>query len=119
MNIKQEIDQLGESIHEIVTSAAAVKGEDFAQAVGIHFESTQLMEVIGRIGSLADEEYKEYASQLVNVSMEILSSIACKACPDLSVEQFNESSDLAQKLYERRNRTIEAIRNRHDAEGNE
>lgn len=117
MNVEREINQLGESIQEIITSAKAVKGEPFAQAVGVHFETTQMMEIIGRIAYVADDEHREYVESLLNVCMEVLSSIACKACPNIDAEQFTEASDLAQTLYERRNRTIAAMKKKYNGEG--
>lgn len=81
--IKKHLENLAENLDEILSSTAALKGEKFADGIAIAFECTQIIEISARLAAVAQEEHKEYASALAESQMNILASIAAKACSDL------------------------------------
>lgn len=108
--LKQHLHDLAENFDEILTSTAAVKGEPFAQAVSVAFEGVQLIELFGRMASMAQDQYKEYADQLEESGKQILSSVVAKACAELSETEFQEAMVMGHGMYKRRLDTMEAIK---------
>lgn len=104
------MQELADNFDEILTSTAAVKGEAFAKAVSVSFEGVQLIELLNRMSTLAQEAHKEYAEVLVESGKEILASVVAKACEDLDEVHFNEAMTMGYTMYKRRNATVEAIR---------
>lgn len=107
--IKSELQALGSSINEVLSSTAAVKGESFAKAVAINFECGQLVEAIADLVVLARKTDAEHADALLEVSKHILASIAVKACDDLPDSELEEAMKMAHTLHDRRLRAIEKI----------
>lgn len=108
--IDKHVGDLTTNINEIMSSTLAVKGEVFTNAVAVNFEAVQLMEVIGRLASMAPEEYSEYATMLVNNSQNIIAAIVSKACGELSDDQLKEAMSVAGELTKRRFSAVAAIR---------
>ena len=108
--LKQHLHDLAENFDEILTSTAAVKGEPFAQAVSVAFEGVQLIELVGRMSAMAQEQYKDYAKQLEESAKEILASVVAKACADLDEPAFQEAMVMGHSMYKRRLDTMEAIK---------
>ena len=104
------MQELADNFDEILTSTAAVKGEAFAKAASISFESVQLIELLGRLADLTQEAHKEYAEVLLDSGKTILASVVSKACEDLEEAQFNEAMTMGYTMYKRRNATVDAIR---------
>lgn len=112
--IKSELQALGSSINEVLASTAAVKGELFARAVAISFESGQLVEAIAELVVLARKTDTEHANALLEISKHILASIAVKACDDLPDAELEEAMKMAGTLHDRRVRAIEKIQREVD-----
>lgn len=112
--INSAIKGLGDSINEVLSSTAAVKGDVFAQAVAINFECAQLVEAIAGLVIMARKDDEEYANALFEVTKTILASIAAKACDALPDEQLGEAMKMAHTLHDRRLRTIEKIQKEID-----
>jgi hypothetical protein len=106
---KRELDLLGENFQEILSSTEAVKGEAFANAVAVSFESAQLMEAIACIFAMIPEHDRERAGPLMEAVKHILSSICVKASGDLSDSDLEEAIDMADKLNDRRRQTAKRI----------
>lgn len=112
--IKAELNALGTSINEVLSSTAAVKGEAFAKAVAINFECGQLVEAIDKLTVLARKTDDERANALLEVSKHILASIAVKACDELPDAELEDAVKMANTLHDRRLRAIEKIQKEVD-----
>lgn len=112
--IKAELNALGTSINEVLSSTAAVKGEAFAKAVAINFECGQLVEAIANLTVLARKTDAEHANALLEVSKHILASIAVKACDELPDAELEDAVKMANTLHDRRLRAIEKIQKEVD-----
>lgn len=106
---KKELDLLGQNFHEILASTEAVKGEAFANAVAVSFESAQLMEAIAHIFGMVPEDDRGRAGPLLEATKQILSSICVKACGDVSDSDLEEAIAMADKLNDRRRQTAKKI----------
>jgi hypothetical protein len=109
-SIKKELKLLAENIMEVLESTAAVKGEQFAGAVGVHLECCQMIEAIGGLVIMARYVDEDRADYLYEVSKCILASVASKACGGLEKGQLSEALSLAQTLYDRRQQVSQKLR---------
>ena len=66
-SIKKELELLAENIMEVLESTSAIKGEEFACAVGVHLECCQLVEAIGGLVLMARKVDEERADYLLEV----------------------------------------------------
>jgi methylmalonyl-CoA mutase cobalamin-binding subunit len=103
MNIQKQVDALNENINEMMASTAAVKGADFADAVAISFEAVQLMEVVGQLAAIASEDSKQIALALREAGLNIVASIATKACGEIADQDLEEIMTMGRALNKRRN----------------
>jgi hypothetical protein len=111
MSVEAKLKDLSSDIHEILASHAAVRGDDFAQAVAVAFELRQMLEIMGRLHSMCREEAQEYAESLVHSAMDIMSSVMCKAVSDdLSKTDIQDALSCADMLMRRRGNTVDRIR---------
>lgn len=112
MDIDKEIDSLLENLNEMMHSAAAVKGKEFANAVAIHFESLQLSESIGNLSGMLKATGKfdaEFVESVTEGMARTLCSIVSHGLPEMSEKDFKESIDMGQALYKRRVELIEKL----------
>lgn len=109
-SIKKELELLAENIMEVLESTSAIKGEEFACAVGVHLECCQLVEAIGGLVLMARKVDEERADYLLGVCQCILASVASKACGDLEDGQLEEVIALAKTLYDRRQQVSQKLR---------
>lgn len=110
MDIEKELEGLSDSINEMLTSTAAVKGQAFADAVAISFESVQLMESISRLAGLANKGHEEFAKALHDSALNMTSSIVAKACDGIDDKDLEEVMKMSSALYQRRRLAVQAIR---------
>lgn len=109
-SIRKELELLAENIMEVLESTAAIKGEQFAGAVGVHLECGQLVEAIGGLVLMARKVDEERADYLFQACKCILASVASKACGDLDGDQMEEAIKLAHTLYDRRQQVSQKLR---------
>lgn len=110
MSIEAKLNDLSSDFHEILESHAAVRGPAFAQAAAVAFEFHQMLEIVGKLRLLCQEEAVEYADALCNSAMDIMSSIMVKATDDdLSHQDIEEALRCADMLMERRRTTVARI----------
>lgn len=108
--IKAALEDLSANIEEILDSAASIKGEAFALAASAHFEAAQIIEMMARLASIAEESSEQYAETLCDSALAVIGSLVQKSCRGLSEQDFNEAMNLGCTIFERRNRTVEEIK---------
>jgi hypothetical protein len=108
--VKEQLNNLSENVEEIMSSTRGVKGPEFALLVSLTFESMQLMELVGKITSCAEEEYRGYAEALLGSTVNIMSSMMVKLFEGYTDEQIKEAGDIAKMLIARRADAVAAIK---------
>lgn len=114
--IDRHIKSAAESFNEILESAVAVRGDMFALAVSLSFESAQVIEMMARMMSLVPDSDKDHALALVDTVQEILGSMVVKSCSGIEEAHFQEALDMASALMKRREATMESIRKEIEGE---
>lgn len=112
MTAKQHIDNLTENINEIMSSAAHVKGPEFANAVALHFEAIQLAEAIGNLTGLLKSNERpsiEQVDAMGDLCTRILSSIVAKGM-NIPDEELEEVLSLVDRLNSRSQGTASNIK---------
>lgn len=102
MDVDKQMEALGESINEMLASTAAVKGQAFADAVAVNFECIQLMDMVGRLTSLANEDFRDLAVALHTSCMDLAANIGAKSCEDMSDDDVREVMKMGSALNKRR-----------------
>lgn len=107
--IKHHMDMLGESIEEILDSAAAVRGPQFANAACLSFEACQMSEILGTIANMAPDEHQKRAHSLGAAGLEVIASMLDKAFGDLSDELSDEALAMGAMLHKRRMDAVDRL----------
>lgn len=109
MSVEGTLGDVAQSVHEILESAAALKGERFANAVAGQFELLQASEVVGRMRGTADKAGVD-VSELGSACVLLIGAAASRLFAGLSESDHQEALQLASSLWARRERAAEAIR---------
>lgn len=99
MNAEQKIQELAESIGEVVESMAAVKGPAFTNAVLGLFESFQVVEIISMLATA--EMTEEQRTDLAFRASGILGSVVGRLTAGMSQEDHAEVEKSAEMLDRR------------------
>ena len=102
MNVDKQMEALGDSINEMLASTAAVKGQAFTDAVTVNFEIIQLMDMVGRLAGLANDEYRDLAVALYTSCVDLAANIGAESCGDMSDDDVREVMKMGSALNKRR-----------------
>jgi hypothetical protein len=109
MCIKESIDGLSEDLREILSSTAAARGPEMANAVAITFEARQLVDLVRNLAHMVERGNEEYATHLVGIAQDLLTAMLSKALAHLGQEKIEEALKMSEQLDQRRDRVIDSV----------
>jgi hypothetical protein len=109
MGIKESIDGLSEDLREILSSTAAARGPEMANAVAITFEARQLVDLVRNLAHMVERGNEEYATHLVGIAQDLLTAMLSKALAHLGQEKIEEALKMSEQLDQRRDRVIDSV----------
>jgi hypothetical protein len=100
MHMEQRMAELAESLHEMVSTARAIHGDAFAQAVAMLFEIQSVVELHGvALANLPEERQPAYMNPMLKLTESLCGWV--QLTTGLDQDKFNEAVKLSEQMADR------------------